>query len=150
LSDQRSPDPLPLFKFPNFSARGHMNHDCVIVDGRVFHRVSDSGKFYQTFGYTRKISAAGVLPEEYIWETYVRPGSPMSESCKQALVMSYLHRHSNEFRGEYSSSYEKLVGRCLLEKNSTIEVCANCMMNPMGPEPNPTIKFQRRAESLSE
>lgn len=122
---------LPIFSIANFSALRHMHYECIVVDGEVFHRVCELAEFYKIFGYVKEINVCGVMPDEFIWDTYTRYGAPKSRNCIQFLVMTYLNIHSKKFRENYGIEYDELVGKCVSDKITPIKYCADCMLHPV-------------------
>lgn len=42
------------------------------MDGKIIHQIDNVDDYYLEFAYTAKMVEAGVLPEEYIWMTYIQ------------------------------------------------------------------------------
>ena len=121
---------LPIFKIDNFSSHRHRHFQCVVANGDVFHRVFDTKAFYETFGYTKEISAMRISPDEYIWEIFTRAGAPRSRACLQRLIVHYLRAHSPEFKQLYGNVADGLLGQCGPDMISAASFCSACFMHP--------------------
>jgi len=129
MTNQHPPKQFPIFKVGSFSAYRHEHFQCVVVDNQVLHRICDVNAFYKTFGYTTDIGTTA-SPDEYLWESFTRPGAPHSQDCLQPLVISYLHKHSREFRGKYTNAYQNEIGTCRLDTLSSTRFCRDCFKHP--------------------
>jgi hypothetical protein len=64
-------------------------------------RIFDMNTFYSEMGYTEEMRLNGVLPDEYIWETFVKE-SRHSHCCYQLHIMSFLCKFSTDFLQKYA------------------------------------------------
>lgn len=95
-----------------------------------FDTIKNVADFLRELGYTDEIrGGSGILPEEFIWETYTRNGAIKSARCLQPKIIEYLFKHSDRFRKEYGHEYVSIIGRCVSEKNDDSELCVACPMH---------------------
>lgn len=90
---------LPSFRF-------------IEVKGVPVHRIADVKSFYEALGYTDAVLRSGVLPEEFIWDTYLRKGSDRTPACLEAKLIDYLVTHSEMFVEKFGREIEGWVHGC--------------------------------------
>ena len=95
---------MPFFKY-YLLHQGHMHFGCITAGDEVIHRIEDPFQFYKALGYTAKMKAIGIAPEEYVWEEYYVSNAPRTISCLQARIVGYLQKHSKLFRKKYGGAY---------------------------------------------
>ncbi len=98
-------------------------------DGKDIHHVADIDAYYSVFGYTREMRKSGILPEEFIWETYIR------KNCLRCLKMhmiEYLMRNSESFREKYQEQYQQWLENYRKEKDTAncARKCLECAVRP--------------------
>lgn len=71
----------------------------------MVHQIENPDEFYGRLGYTQDAAKAGKLPDEFIWEEYVKDASPKRQSCFQVRMIEYLITYSNAFREKYGARY---------------------------------------------
>ena len=67
-------------------------------DEEFIYPIKDLAEFYKELGYTKELSFAGVLPDEFIWDTYRNNLAREYIGCLQLLLINYLSKHSDTFR----------------------------------------------------
>jgi len=96
---------------------------CVYMDGKIIHKIDNIDDFYLEFGYTEKMMEAGVLPEEYIWMTYIQNATCNFAVCLQICIIKYLVKNS----AQYGQQCECLLDDYLkktVEKGWSCSVCS--------------------------
>jgi hypothetical protein len=76
------------------------------------------------------MAKAGILPDEFIWEEYVKDCAVNFESCLQMHIIEYLNKHSTIFKEKYDNQYEGLLARHALEREARGVACFVCRMKP--------------------
>lgn len=92
------------YHLPNFKS--------IEVNGEAIHQIVDVMTFYEALGYTREIQSSGMMPEEFIWEEYVRHGSRKSIGCLNAKLTEYLKLHSAAFVEKFGNEIDVLLEIC--------------------------------------
>jgi hypothetical protein len=119
--------PLPKFSITEVFKPGRLNSNCIVANGYCYHRIDDLNAFYVALGYTIEMNRSGLLPEEFIWETYLRNGAPGREQCIQCRVMAYLHAYSEKFRNEYGNQYTSLLDQLKSDIPTQMAMCDECV-----------------------
>lgn len=116
---------IPHFKY---STRGdvykHFGH--IDADGEVIHWIENLDDFYSALGYTASMAKAGVLPEEFIWDEYIKEGAANSPACMQMNIIEYLSKHSEAFRNKYSDQYTNLIAALADAVTESDRRCFSC------------------------
>jgi hypothetical protein len=96
---------IPHFTFspPNISNKYVAT---IEMDGKPTHRIKKLDAFYQGFGYTKAMSKAGVLPDEFLKSEYTKGNLSHYSICFQMHLIDYLAKNSDEFMGEYGYQYK--------------------------------------------
>lgn len=106
---------------------GHMHFGSIVAAGEVLHKVTDLDEFYRGFGYTAELRKAGVLPEEFMWEEYIKgERGVIFSTCMQVHMIEYLLLKSARFRQRYAEPAEKFVLAHAEEKLTLSVRCAAC------------------------
>lgn len=121
---------LPAFDFPTRSRVTRSSLSGIEVGGELFYEIYDYSEFYKTFGYTRELAKI-TLFEEFIWGHYKRAHAEKEPTCIQALIVTYLDKHSTTFSNKYGRVYEEKIGKCISDKISSCDHCVNCIMHPI-------------------
>jgi hypothetical protein len=100
------------------------------VDGNSIHEIENLDEFYKAFGYSTDIAKAGILPDEFMWDEYIRDTAVNFNSCFQIHLIEYLFKHSDPFREKYGKQFESWI-EAYAETLITDEcmLCATCRMN---------------------
>jgi hypothetical protein len=122
-------------KVPHFEQRYEYgadgSHVRIYMGDQFIHAVENLEKFYGFFGFTNEMALAGKLPDEYIWETYVKGKPSDSKYCLQIHFINYLLNDSKEFREKYQEKCKEWI-KAHVEKISAARVnCPACKMNPI-------------------
>ena len=125
-------------KVPHFGRRSGKNSDkraeFIEMGGECIHQIENLDDFYSAFGYTTDIAISGILPEEFIWEAYIRDNSLTFTECLQVHLIEYLFKHSDSFRNRYGAESRGWIAahiRTISEKGVT---CTTCRKNRLNPE----------------
>jgi hypothetical protein len=76
------------------------------TDGVMQHRIKNLDEFYSALGYTADINKTGLLPDEFIWEEYIKDGAVNTTAFLQNNIIKYLSKHSDSFIKKYGEKYE--------------------------------------------
>lgn len=117
----------PHLDINHFVNRYHDYYRCILIDGRIFHKVVDVDRFYKAIGYTEKWIDNGFVFEEYYWYTFRSPYATKHQECIPFLLMTYLNEVSSEFREKYGSEFKELAGKCNFKKKLPKYPCLTCM-----------------------
>ncbi len=104
---------------------------CIKADGQAIHEISDYGeldKFYRVFGYTNEIAKSGIVPDEFIWDKYIKGAAAKYSVCYQMHIIEHLNEHSAKFRSLYGDQYENWMMAYLAEKTAVEDLCFSCRM----------------------
>jgi len=87
---------VPIFKFhAKDPANRHMGF--IEFNNEKFW-IYDLNKFYGELGYTHEMQLDGVMPDEYVWDTFVRHKATRNcQSCYQLHIISFLFKYSAVF-----------------------------------------------------
>jgi hypothetical protein len=116
---------IPHFKFhiksssSNYSGR-------IELKGEVIHKIADLGEFYKVCGYNLEMAKNGILPDEYIWETFFRHSDRNCTGCYQLHMIEYLLLYSDtltkKFRHQCDEWIEVHAGT---RASCDVKKCAN-------------------------
>jgi hypothetical protein len=96
---------IPYFKYRTKDpSNKHLG--CIVLAGEVIHKIEDLNEFHKALGYTRDIAKAGMLPDEFIWDRYIRDAAKNCKICFQLHIIEYLLKHSASFRKKYEGQCE--------------------------------------------
>jgi hypothetical protein len=79
------------------------------LKGEVIHKIEDFSEFYKVCGYNIDMAKKGILPEEYIWETFFKHSDRNCTSCYQLHLLEYLLMHSEEFTKKFRHQCENWI-----------------------------------------
>ena len=74
---------------------------CLTIGGEVIHEIEDLRTFYEEVGYNDCLAKLGILPDEFIWDTYVKRNRSHGNNCYQLNIIEYLLKHSAKFTKKY-------------------------------------------------
>ncbi len=121
-------------KIPHFKhcTKGGSNsqYGFIGVNGRFLHKVENMAEFYRTFGYTADMAKAGILPEEFIWDEYIKDAPVAYTDCMQIHIIEYLQKHSAEFQKRYGEQFKSWVAAHVEAVTARGILCATCRMKP--------------------
>lgn len=124
---QRSNVPRFFFNCANPNGK---NYKCIEVRGGVIHTIIDVAEFYEALGYKREFAKDGLLPEEFIWNEYIRDNSVKHDKCLQANIFKYLTKKSSAFIEKYGEQFFDQKEVCQSEKLADGS-CDGCVFNPV-------------------
>jgi hypothetical protein len=83
--------------------------------------------FYREMGYTDDMRLSGVLPDEYIWETFVNlRDNSHTHYCYQLHIMSFLCKFSTDFIQKYGNKcIDWLASVDRKDASCTVESCCD-------------------------
>jgi len=96
---------IPHLKFRLKSPSSNRNA-CIELSGKDTHFIDDLNVFYKSLGYTLDMALTGILPEEFVWDTYFRHCVKICNSCYQLNLINYLSTHSDSFKTNYKDQIE--------------------------------------------
>ena len=70
----------------------------------------------------------GILPDEFIWDEYIKAGSVKSTACMQMHIIEYLNKFSGSFRKKYSDQYKSWIVADAKPENE--DLCFSCDLKP--------------------
>ena len=120
---------IPDFKYNPARASNNYVPSIELAD-RVIHKIGNPDEFYKTFGYTQDIKEAGVLPDEFIWDEYIKEGALDFSACLQMHVIEYLRKYSATFIEEYGNQCEIWVAAHAEVRAARGVACVACRMAP--------------------
>lgn len=106
---------------------------CIELDGDNIHTITDLSEFYKYLGYNSEVALKGILPDEFIWDTYIKKAEKNCASCFQLHIIDFLLRYSTTFTKKYGRECYKLIVPHTAEKAAcNIKGCkARKFVNPM-------------------
>jgi len=116
-------------KIPNFKYRLNSpvikSFGIIELDNVLIHKVTNHSEFYACLGYHSDLAKQGILPEEFVWETYFRHSNRTCNSCYQLNIINYLLKNSPSFAKQYFAECEEWIAT-LTERIAlcNVEVCA--------------------------
>ncbi len=99
---------LPRFKYRSKDP-DNKHYGCIELGGEVVHKIENLDEFHKAFGYTPDLAKAGILPDEFIWEEYIRDSAKNCNTCFQMHIIEYLIKHSASFRKKYEEQCEEWI-----------------------------------------
>ena len=124
------PESLPRFELPHYAQRAQYGAMGLEMNHALYHRLDNCADLYAALGYTREAAESGLLPDEFIWTQYRRPGAPRNADCIQSLIATFLLRHSERFRMEYGAVSARQQGSCPLAAAMCNGSCRHCLRHP--------------------
>lgn len=79
------------------------------MESETIHSIVDLDSFYKQFGYTIELAKQGILPDEFIWDTYFKNSDRNCFSCYQLKMLEYLLKHSLTFANTYGHEYKNWI-----------------------------------------
>ena len=76
------------------------------MEGKVIHSTNDLSELYKSCGYSVDLAKEGLLPDEYIWETYFKHNNGNCICCYQLHLIEFLLKHSGTFFVKYRDQCE--------------------------------------------
>jgi hypothetical protein len=100
---------------------------CGVIEenGVEIYRVTHLEEFYRTYGYSQDMQKTGLLPDEFIWEEYIKKNC---SSCLKIHMIRYLVGHSETFRKKYADQYTQWLETHAQERADKNLRCFTCKM----------------------
>jgi len=121
---------IPHFKYRSkaLSCRqsGYIDFGCIEADGEVIHKIENLAEFHKAFGYTQDMAKAGILPDEFIWEEYIRDAAANCATCFQIRILEYLIEHSAFFRKKYGNQCDNWIAAHAEARSAKGAACCAC------------------------
>ena len=115
---------IPYFKYRT-SVPSCKHHGRIEMEGEVIHKINDMQEFHKAFGYTPDMAKEGRLPDEFIWEEYVKDMPANCSACFQMRLIDYLIKHSIKFMEKYGDQCEGWIA-AYAKARAESEVCRSC------------------------
>lgn len=130
VSSSAPANPIPEFGY-NLSSPSLPHYGCIFSGDDVYHQVSNFAEFYEALGYNPEMAKTPLLPDEFIWERYVRDGAVKSAKCLRVQIAVYLHKHSAKFNAKFGRAYDEMIGMCMTgDTDDGDDHCLNCPKHP--------------------
>jgi hypothetical protein len=123
------PNHIPHIKYRSKDP-SNRHFGIIEIEGNIVHRVEDLNAFYEAFGYIADMRKQGVLPEEFIWEEYVRDSVENHTACYQIHIVEYLIKHSDTFRKKYGAQCENWIVAHAEDITARGVLCVTCRKQP--------------------
>jgi hypothetical protein len=101
-------DKTPYFKF-HIKSSANKFIGRIELQGEVIHEISDFSEFYNACGYTKSMAKKGILPDDYIWETFFQHSDRKCTSCFQLHIIEYLLKYSDTFTKKFRHKCDELI-----------------------------------------
>ena len=75
----------------------------------LIHKILPMDEFYKEFGYTLALAKAGILPEEFMWETFFRHSGRNCDACYQLHMIEYLLKFADDFAKKYGHECDNWI-----------------------------------------
>ena len=100
-------------KIPHFNYRNKSQatkyYGCIEMENETIHSIVDLDSFYKQFGYNIELAKQGILPDEFIWDTFFKNSDRNCFGCYQMKMLEYLLKHSLTFTNTYGQECEKWI-----------------------------------------
>ena len=105
-----------------------MQYGFISIKGEFLYTIENLEEYYQTFGYSIEVAKAGVLPDEFLWDEYIKDFPGTYKHCLQIHIIRYLLQYSDTFRQKYGTQ-----SNCWLAAHAAIvskkgALCITCKM----------------------
>jgi hypothetical protein len=100
---------FPHIKYvPRDPANRHFGF--IEVDGMVAHRIENLEEFYEALGFSSEMRKQGVLPDEFIWDEYIRNAGKKYTECYDLHILEYLaKKNAIPFMNKYGTQCESWI-----------------------------------------
>ena len=116
---------MPHFKYLSKNqANKHWRY--IEAEGEVIHHIENLDEFYKAFGYTIDKAKAGILPDEFLWEQYIKDTAVNCATCFQMHIIEYLIKHSVTFRKKYGALCESWIAEHAEARAMNDVLCCAC------------------------
>lgn len=120
---------IPRFKFVSTNLN-QAHFRWILAGDEAIHHVTNLNEFYKEFGYSEEMAKAGILPDEFIWEEYIKDSEVDFDNCIQMHIVEYLNKHSPTFKEKYGNQREGLLASHAIEREARGVACFACRMQP--------------------
>jgi len=117
--------PIPRFKYRTRES-ANKKFGCIEVEGEVVHKIEDLNEFHKAFGYTSDMANAGILPDEFIWEEYIKDKAASCAACYQLHIIEYLLKHSATFFQKFGERYDDWIAAHAEARAANGKLCVAC------------------------
>lgn len=117
-------------RIPNFTYNSPNSSDrytaTIEVDGQPIHKIKNLDAFYRELGYTAEIRKAGVLPDEFIWDKYIKGDPAIYADCLKMHIIEYLSKNSISFIGKYCNQVQNWFDDHVAAVTEKSILCVTC------------------------
>jgi hypothetical protein len=118
-------DKIPHFKF-HIKTSANKFSGRIELKGEVIHTITDFGEFYNACGYTKGMAKKGILPDDYIWETFFQNTGKNCTSCFQLHLIEYLLKYSETFTKKFRHKCDELIEvHAENRKSCSVDLCVD-------------------------
>lgn len=121
-------------QIPHFKRRAGGGADkyfeMIEMNGERIHKIENLGAFYEAFGYTPDTAKTGILPDEFIWDEYIKNAALAYTECLQIHIIEYLREHCGTFMKMYREQSESWIASHAETIASRGILCPACRMKP--------------------
>ena len=119
---------LPHFKY-RYKSPAASHFGCIELKNEVIHTVTNLTAFHSALGYSTDLAKQGILPDEFVWDTYFRHGNKNCSSCYQMNVIEYLLKHDNPFIKKYGDRCAHwIAAHAKTRETCSEEECQRCLI----------------------
>ena len=123
------PNRIPHLKHRSKGSFGRQ-YEFISIDGEFLHKIENLDEFYRTFGYITDMAKAGILPDEFIWDEYIKDAPLAFTDCLQIHIIEYLLKHSGTFSQKYAGQCEDWIATHVEAVTARGVLCVTCRMKP--------------------
>jgi hypothetical protein len=116
---------IPLFRYRTRQS-ADTKFGFIEAEGEVVHSIENLNEFHKAFGYTRDMANAGILPDEFIWEEYIKDKAESCAACYQLHIIEYLLKHSVAFFQKFGERYDDWIAAHAEAKAASGNLCVVC------------------------
>jgi len=116
---------FPHFKYIPKTHR--MEYGCIMLDGEEIHKIGNLEEFHKAFGYTSDMAKTGILPDEFIWDKFIKD-TRVRCACLELSFIEYLSKESARFREIYKSNHmywSAIHAMAILSRKAKCSACKN-------------------------
>ncbi len=70
------------------------------------------------------------MPDEFIWDEYIKDGAASSTACMQIHIIEYLSEYSDGFRKKYGDMYKGWIAATADAIKEKDKMCLSCGIKP--------------------
>lgn len=95
------------------------------IDAVEKYWIDNLEEFYEAFGYSKEMRKQGIMPDEFIWEEYIKDTKKHTD-CYRFHILEYLFQHSESFRQRHLADYEHWIAEHASTMKKSGEHCCTC------------------------